>query len=119
MALAFGRGISWRDVWPTAATAIAGGRKIGDGDIERLLRHRFAGYLVRDIEDDVTVYRPFHDALRKSLSGTNLIAAHRSIAQELRALIGGDERPPSYVRRHLASHAAAGQVLDDSILTPE
>jgi hypothetical protein len=34
-----------------------------------LLDSRLSGYLVTDQEDGVTVYRPFHDALRDALRG--------------------------------------------------
>lgn len=67
-AYAFGRGIPWLDVWPTVATAIsADGTKYDDRDIAWLLDSRLSGYLVTDQEDGVTVYRPFHDALRDAL----------------------------------------------------
>jgi hypothetical protein len=67
-AYAFGRGIPWLDIWPTVATAIsADGTKYDDRDIAWLLDSRLSGYLVTDQEDGVTVYRPFHDALRDAL----------------------------------------------------
>jgi hypothetical protein len=138
-ALAFGRGVPWRGVWPEVATAIApDGRHVGDSDIEWLLRHRISGYLVRDLEDGVTVYRPFHDALRSSLAqdpdrqlgdatgapqAGHLSAeqAHELVVRRLQRLVGADQGPPppAYVRRHLASHAAAGGILDETVLTPQ
>ncbi|UJV43950.1 AAA family ATPase [Streptomyces sp. AMCC400023] len=135
-ALAFGRGIPWRETWTTVANAIAPpGEQVGDRDVEWLLRHRVGGYLVRDIEDGVTVYRPFHDALRASLTRyvdqvpadaaspglhIGLEQAHRLTARRLFALIDSDQGPPpAYARRHLADHAAAGGVLDDKVLTTE
>ncbi len=139
-ALAFGRGVPWRGVWPVLANAITPtGQQVGDRDIEWLLQHRVGGYLVRDIEDGATVYRPFHDALRASLSrhrgphhgepvevgspGLHISVeqAHRLIAHQLLSLVDGNGRqpPPDYVRRHLADHAAAGGILDETILTTE
>lgn len=68
-ALASGRGVPWRDVWPVLASAIAGdGTVYGDGDVAWLLDQRISGYLVRDLEDGVPVYRPFHDSLRTALA---------------------------------------------------
>lgn len=132
-ALAFGRGVPWRDVWPIAASAIApDGRIIGDADIEWLLRHRMAGYLTRDIEDDVTVYRLFHDALRESLARDiggfaadgaahpDEIEAHLRIALALLPRFSPhNERPPPYARRHLVEHAASAGQLGEPFLTAE
>ena len=132
-ALAFGRGIPWRDVWPIAASAIAPGDiALGDADVEALLTHPIAGYLVRDLEDGVTVYRPFHDALRESLAEevASYVAdpaghpstkeAHRLIGMTLlpRFDAAGGELPAPYARRHLTEHAAAAGQLDAPFLTP-
>jgi WD40 repeat protein len=132
-ALAFGRGLPWRDVWPVLGSAIAPeGVALGDGDIEELLTHPIAGYLVRDLEDGVTVYRPFHDALRESLANdVGSYAAERGAhpgASEAHSLIAttllprfedpGGRPPPPYARRHLVEHAAAAGKLDETFLTP-
>ena len=66
-ALAEGRGVPVRTIWPLLASAIAGDMSIGDRDVAWLLSDRLSGYLVRDIEDGVAVYRPFHDELRRVL----------------------------------------------------
>ena len=71
-ALAYGRGrgLPWGDIWPAVANAVADlPDKAGyaDEDIVWLLRHRIGGYLIADSADGTTVYRLFHDALRKSL----------------------------------------------------
>lgn len=103
-ALAFGRGIPWRGVWPTVATAISDGTQIGDSDVEWLLGGRMSGYLVRDVEDGATVYRPFHDELRSALASAadlyaaagivgghlDLDEAHRRIARRLIPMVTGD-----------------------------
>jgi len=69
-AYAFGRGVPWLDIWPAMAIAIrADGTTYDDRDIAWLLDSRLSGYLVTDQEDGVTVYRPFHDALRDALRG--------------------------------------------------
>ncbi len=95
-ALAEGRGVPVRTIWPMFATAIADGVAFGDRDIAWLLGHRLSGYLVRDTEDGSTVYRPFHQELRRVLrEGTSLDAgspgadlvseaeAHRRITSSL------------------------------------
>jgi hypothetical protein len=69
VAFSFGRGLPWGDIWPAVADAVA---DLPDGtytdqDIAWLLEHRLGGYLITDREDDVTVYRLFHDALRHTL----------------------------------------------------
>jgi hypothetical protein len=66
-ALANGRGVPVRTIWPLLASAIAPDTSYGDSDVAWLLGHRLSGYLVRDIEDGLTVYRPFHDELRRVL----------------------------------------------------
>ncbi len=71
-ALAYGRGrgVPWGDIWPTVANAVAQlPDEVGyrDKSIVWLLQHRIGGYLIADSADGTTVYRLFHDALRKSL----------------------------------------------------
>jgi hypothetical protein len=69
VAFAYGRGLPWRQVWPTVANAMADDpeRTYGDSDIAWLLGSRLGAYLVTDTVDDTTVYRLFHDALRTTL----------------------------------------------------
>lgn len=68
VAFSYGRGLPWAQIWPTVANAIADEHgKYGDRDIAWLLNSRLGGYLVTDVEDDVTVYRLFHQALRDTL----------------------------------------------------
>jgi hypothetical protein len=72
-ALAEGRGVPVRIIWPLLASAIADDMSFGDRDVAWLLGDRLSGYLVRDTEDGHTVYRPFHDELRRVLrEGTSL-----------------------------------------------
>jgi hypothetical protein len=66
-ALAEGRGAPIRIIWPLLASAIAVDADYGDSDVTWLLGSRLGGYLVRDVEDGMTVYRPFHDELRRVL----------------------------------------------------
>jgi hypothetical protein len=69
VAFAYGRGLPWYQIWPRVANAVANHpeRLYGDADIAWLLQTRLAGYLVTDVEDDTTVYRLFHHALRDTL----------------------------------------------------
>ena len=131
-ALAQGLGAPSRMIWPLLATAIASDDlSFGDSDVAWLLGHRLSGYLVRDVEDGLTVFRPFHHELRGVLAEgigldgegnaatvVDIGEAHRRIAAALQALAqrgaGMSPRPPHpYARRHLAAHAAAGGRLHD------
>ena len=68
VAFAYGAGLPWRQIWPLVANAVIDRPgTYGDGDIAWLLTSRIGAYLVTDQEDGVTVYRPFHDALRTTL----------------------------------------------------
>ncbi|MQA27712.1 MAG: AAA family ATPase [Micromonosporaceae bacterium] len=70
VAYAKGRGMPWQEIWPAVATAVAcDGTSYGHDDIAWLLDQPLAGYLTRDTEDGVTVYRLFHDALTEALQG--------------------------------------------------
>jgi hypothetical protein len=73
VAFAYGQGLPWNTIWPLVANAVADdpadyphgdAPTYGDTDIARLLRSPIGGYLVTDREDDITVYRLFHDDLR-------------------------------------------------------
>ncbi|MFL6142271.1 MAG: AAA family ATPase [Labedaea sp.] len=69
-ATAFGQGVGlpWLRVWSTVANVIAPGNgDYDDTDILWLLDSRVGGYLVRDQEDELHVYRPAHDLLRTAL----------------------------------------------------
>ena len=76
VAFAYGRGLPWRTIWPLIANAVADdparypageAPSYGDSDIAWLLGNRIGAYLVTDQEDDITVYRLFHDDLRTTL----------------------------------------------------
>lgn len=69
VAFAYGRGVPWRDgIWAAMANAVADlPHEYGSADIADLLSSRMGAYLVTDVEDDITVYRLFHDALRGTL----------------------------------------------------
>jgi hypothetical protein len=91
--LSFGRGIPWRDLWATAATAIDGAVPIGQSDVQWLLAHRVSGYLIRDLEDGAVVYRLFHDELKAALAdgwpgAPDRASAHRAITLALLNAVG-------------------------------
>ncbi|MGW5153205.1 hypothetical protein ACWERE_46465, partial [Rhodococcus koreensis] len=68
VAFAEGLGLPWGEIWPAVVNAVAGTRnRYGDRDIALLMRSRLSGYLVVDQDEDGTVYRLFHDALRTTL----------------------------------------------------
>ena len=97
--LAEGRGVPVRTIWPLLASAIADDMSFGDRDVAWLLGHRLSGYLVRDIEDGFTVYRPFHEELRQVLrAGTALDGAGADLVGEAEA-----QRRITYSLRPLAT----------------
>jgi hypothetical protein len=122
-AIAFGRGLPWRRVWPAVASALAAdGATIGDSDISRVLRHRVSGYLTRELDDtETTVYRPFHEAVQTAFLEElppDLTHLHQRITYSLLALIRRTDfdaeliPPEPYVRRYLIDHAAAGGLVE-------
>lgn len=145
-AFARGNGLPWHSIWPKMATAVDAGDNAsgtwGDPDVEWLLGSRLSAYLVTDRQDDLTVYRPLHDQLQKTLqyrwrellaeptarreeenvpppeAAAEIEAVEERITSELSSLVikrpsvAVDQPPPVYVRRHLAEHALAGGVLD-------
>jgi WD40 repeat protein len=148
VAFARGNGIPWTQVWPELATAVdasqGGTSRYGDREVEWLLGSRLSAYLLRDRQDDLTVYRLLHDQLRETLQSH----WRRLLAEPAAQSEGGDDDPPSaseqdiaaveehiamrlsprlrataavdqaispYVRRHLAEHALAGGVLAEAV----
>ena len=134
VAISFGLGVPRRRIWPKIATAIADAdAQYGDADVRWLLQQRVGGYLSRDTDGDVTVYRPFHAELGAALSRlapagedppAELTEMHRRVFDELAPLaservIGGATVPPDwYIARYLAEHAAAAGRLDDALSDP-
>jgi WD40 repeat protein len=139
VAFARGNGLPWNRVWPKVASAVdLDDRDYGDDAIEWLLRSRLSAYLVTDQEDDLTVYRLKHDQLRQTLryQWRELLdenAADQADEAELRMVEERiarklweqanvqrttrlDQVPPPYVRRYLAEHALAGDILDEGFI---
>ncbi|MET7889000.1 AAA family ATPase [Streptomyces avermitilis] len=134
-AFAQGAGLPWADIWPTAVNAL----HPSCGDAAAAIRHvvrdsRLTGYLTTAQEDGRTVYRPIHERVSETLrtaphtllaptgtptgggAGTaDTPSAHRHLTQAFaRLLQRAPEQPPHpYLRRHLITHAALGNAVDD------
>lgn len=120
LAYAEGRGLPWDDLWAPLASALSD-RFCTDSDIEWLLDHA-APFVIEDLEDDRSVYRLYHQALADHLRSSNASRA-QTLQQRIvdtlsaRATRGWLEAHP-YIRRHLASHAAAAGTLDQLLHDP-
>ena len=107
------------------ATALAAPRRYGTDDLAWLLDSA-AGYLVESgSEHGQPVYRIFHQALIEHLRPEEKeTQRQRELVEALmRAVPSGAAGPdwahaPSYIRRHLAAHAAAAGLLDDLLEDP-
>ncbi|MEI5582559.1 MULTISPECIES: NACHT and WD repeat domain-containing protein [unclassified Agromyces] len=138
LAWAKGSGLPWEQVWVPVARAIAEHHgdfdAVIDDEAVRMLLSRCGSYVVEDgSPSDSSVFRPFHDGLTQTLqrrptddaAGTGRRRAWERYARGVehaiaRALLdsvpiadGGRDwaRAHWYVRRHLADHAAADDVM--------
>ncbi|WP_327712484.1 caspase family protein [Streptomyces sp. NBC_00464] len=129
LALAFseGKGLPRGHVWTTLSSVVSG-VVCSEEDVTWALDVAEA-YIAEVIDDDQrSAYRLYHKALAEHLRATAGRAAdqvQRSIVRALRSLVAKPvDGPPDwfgaagYVRRHLATHAAAGGVLTDLIEDP-
>jgi WD domain, G-beta repeat len=120
LAWAEGAGLPWEQLWASLACALAGTDRYNDDDI-RWLQHAAAAYLVESREGGRSVYRLYHQALAEHLRDqTWQTELQGRLAQALIASTptGADGRPDwlathPYIRTHLATHAAAGEGLDE------
>jgi WD40 repeat protein len=120
VAYAEGTGLPAGELWADMATALAAPRRYDTDDLA-WLRDSAAGYLVESGgEHGLPVYRIFHQALIEYLRPEQKeIRRQRELVEALRRAVppgaaGPDwAHAPSYVRRHLAAHAAAAGLLDD------
>src|SRR4051794_6674106 len=124
--LARGRGAPRRHIWPALAAAVdPTARRYTDADIAALLDEHVGGYLVRDVAENATVYRPFHDALGAALTGTIDSATRHRITTGLVDVFTVTRThrlvvpPVEYLRRHLVEHAADSGDLNRLIRDPE
>jgi WD40 repeat protein len=120
LAWAEGAGLPWEQLWAPLARALAGNDHYSDDDIGWLQRAAGA-YLVESREGGRSVYRLYHQALAEHLRDqTRQTELQGRLAQTLIACTptGADGRPDwlathPYIRTHLATHAAAGERLDE------
>ncbi|KUO07187.1 hypothetical protein AQJ58_36205 [Streptomyces sp. DSM 15324] len=137
-AFAQGAGLPWADIWPAAVNALHPPCDDAAAAIRQVVRDsRLTGYLTTAQEDGRTVYRPIHERVSETLrtaphtllapadtsttptqdgAGTaDTTTAHRQLTQAFaRLLPRAPEQPPHpYLRRHLITHAALGNTVDD------
>jgi len=120
LAYAEGAGLPADELWAAMATALATPRRYGTDDLAWLLDSA-ASYLIESgAEHGQPVYRIFHQALIEHLrpEGKEIQRQCYLVETLMRAVPPGTAGPdwahaPSYVRRHLAAHAATAGLLDD------
>ncbi|MEU0860821.1 AAA family ATPase [Streptomyces griseofuscus] len=137
-AFAQGAGLPWADIWPAAVNALHPTCDDAAAAIRQLVSDsRLTGYLTTAHEDGRTVYRPIHERVSETLrtaphtlltptdtpatptgggaETADTTPAHRQLTQAFaRLLHRAPEQPPHpYLRRHLITHAALGNVVDD------
>ena len=125
LAYAEGAGLPADELWAAMATALAAPRRYGTGDLAWLLDSA-ASYLIESGgEHGQPVYRIFHQALIEHLrpEGKEIQRQRELVGALMRAVplgtAGSDwAHAPSYIRRHLAAHAAAAGLLDDVLEDP-
>jgi len=120
VAYAEGPGLPAEQLWADMATALDAPRRYSTEDLAWLLDSA-AGYLVESGgEHGQPLYRIFHQALIEHLRPERKEAQRQCelVKALMRAVPQGAAGPdwahaPSYIRRHLAAHAAAAGLLDD------
>ncbi|MFJ5718366.1 caspase family protein [Streptomyces sp. NPDC093149] len=125
LAFAQGQGLPWEDIWAPAASAVSG--HVYTNEHLWRLRSTAGSYIVEAIEDGRSVYRLYHEAMAEYLrTDQNAQAVHAALTSALRATVpyGADADPDwsrahPYLRRHLATHAALGGVLDELVQEPD
>ncbi|MGH3940111.1 MAG: caspase family protein [Pseudonocardiaceae bacterium] len=121
LAFAEGQGLPWEDIWAPLASRIAG-VIYTDDDLLRLRRDA-GSYVVEATEANRSAYRLYHQALAEHLrDGIDDTAVHRAFTHVLRSRVplnldGSRDwtRAHPYALRHLATHAARCDLLDDLI----
>ncbi|MFF6912576.1 caspase family protein [Streptomyces sp. NPDC012466] len=121
LAYAEGQGLPWEDIWAPLASELAGHPYTND-DIHQLRRDAGA-YVVEAMEDGRSVYRLYHESMAEYLrQGQDAGRVQRGFTTVLRrsvpyAVDGSPDwaRAHPYALRHLATHAAAGQL--DALLS--
>lgn len=123
LAYAEGAGLPWDGLWAPLAAALSG-RPLGDGDVRWLLANA-RSYIAESLESGRSVFRLFHQALTEHLrSPAREEEAHRRFTRTLSAQVplreGGRDwlAAHSYIRTHLATHAAQARELDGLLTDP-
>ncbi|NYV73776.1 caspase family protein [Streptomyces sp. UH6] len=119
--LVFGEGEGLpRKIWVRVAARLSG-LALVEADVDTLLEED-GSYLARVRVDGVWVFRAYHQALTdyvkdRALRGRDLADIQECFVDTLLELVPERDwsRAHPYVRRHLATHAAGGGVLDDLI----
>ncbi|MFD5944815.1 caspase family protein [Streptomyces collinus] len=126
LAYAQGEGLPWSTVWAPLAEALSGTACTND-DLDWLFENA-GSYITESDNGSGSVYRLYHETMAEYLRVPSRAAEHhRAIATGLAALVPADpiagERDWAtahpYILTHLASHAAAGVVLDHLLTDAE
>ncbi|MER7763060.1 caspase family protein, partial [Streptomyces sp. NPDC097619] len=126
LAYAQGAGLPWSTIWAPLATALSGVTCTHE-DLDWL--HQTAGsYIVETPTADGAVYRLYHETMAEHLRRTRQEHDdHATIATTLTNLVPHDPAidvndwaaAHPYIRRHTATHAAAGANLNSLLADPE
>ncbi|MFH8520467.1 caspase family protein [Streptomyces gelaticus] len=125
LAFAQGQGLPWEDLWAPIATAVSG-RPYTNDDLH-WLRGAAGSYVVEATEDGRSVYRLYHEAMAEHLRhDQDASTVHAAITAVLRRHIPyrADATPDwarahPYALRHLVTHAALGNRLDEIVIDTE
>ncbi|WP_371551498.1 caspase family protein [Streptomyces sp. NBC_00554] len=126
LAYAQGAGLPWSTLWAPLAEALSGVPCSND-DLDWLHTHAGA-YITETASPDGSAYRLFHETMAEHLRRPGREADdHALIARTLARMVPTDpatnltDWPAAhpYIPRHLATHAAAGDILNDFVRDAE
>ncbi|MFF5304857.1 caspase family protein, partial [Streptomyces sp. NPDC013161] len=126
LAYAQGAGLPWSTLWAPLAEALSGAPCSND-DLDWLHTHAGA-YITETSSPDGSAYRLFHETMAEHLRRPGREADdHALIARTLARLVPTDPATNltdwlaahPYIPRHLATHAAAGDILNDFVRDAE
>ncbi|MFJ7773432.1 caspase family protein [Streptomyces sp. NPDC097107] len=125
LALAEGSGLPAAVLWPAIASALTGTRVTAD-DIRWVMRTA-AAYIVEALDDHGrSVYRMYHESFADELRADVTPEHLASVTRALTRLVPPDpatglpnwSAADPYILNHLATHAAASDLLDDLVCDP-
>ena len=117
LAYAQGAGLPWSTIWARVAEALSG-TPCSNDDVEWLFEVAGA-YITEEESGGASVFRLYHETMAEYLRVPSSSVDHqRAIAEELSGERDWSSAHP-YVLTHLASHAAAGGVLDQLLADTE